>query len=113
IGEAPHRGLAQWDIEIPGDGFSQHPIGVASKNLHQEFPEMSRTSGLLACSRDNASRVWCPAVKSCRKSGRKAPDQPRPAAHCANSSIVRWPMLSIVAALTEDQPSGLEPGDDC
>src|SRR5690606_23039983 len=47
VGEAPHAGLAQRDIEVAGDGFGQHPVGVARKKLHEISPAKDM-SGLLA-----------------------------------------------------------------
>ena len=37
IGEAPDTGLAQRDVEVAGDRFGQHPVGIAREELHAPF----------------------------------------------------------------------------
>jgi hypothetical protein len=37
IGEASDAGLAQRDVEIAGDRFGQHPVGIAREKLHAPF----------------------------------------------------------------------------
>jgi hypothetical protein len=39
IGETPDRGSSQGDVEITGDRFGQHPVGIAREEFHSSFLE--------------------------------------------------------------------------
>src|SRR5690606_5300994 len=54
IGEAADAGLSERNVEVAGDGFGQHPVGVARKQFHEHSPAKDM-SGLLTASARIAS----------------------------------------------------------